>query len=67
MKRRGPSFLRIGRTIRYDVADLDRWLSQTAWVRADERQDRHPTKTYWKKQKSPEYRLQPRGFLVRTK
>ena len=26
MKRQGPSFLRIGRAIRYDVADLDQWL-----------------------------------------
>ncbi|NLV29652.1 MAG: helix-turn-helix domain-containing protein [Acidobacteria bacterium] len=26
MKRQGPSFLKIGRAIRYDVADLDQWL-----------------------------------------
>lgn len=28
MKRRGPSFLRIGRAIRYDVADLDAWMNK---------------------------------------
>jgi hypothetical protein len=25
--KRGPAFLRIGRTIRYRVTDLDRWLA----------------------------------------
>lgn len=26
MKRRGPSFLKIGRAVRYNVADLDAWM-----------------------------------------
>lgn len=26
MKRRGPSFLKIGHSVRYDIADLDAWM-----------------------------------------
>ena len=33
----GPRFIRIGRAIRYRIADLDRWLDRVA--DADERRD----------------------------
>jgi len=28
MRGRGPAYIRIGRSIRYRIADLDRWLEQ---------------------------------------
>lgn len=36
---RGPAYLRIGRSIRYRVADLDAWLDQH---RVDTRDSRRP-------------------------